>query len=328
MRKTAVSPTPRQTVGRQLRGAPLTRSLSPAHWRYAPRNNRAPDAILRPTSLLIVDWFTERTAMSTEIFHNAPLAEMIVEIKWRLEPIRTIPGGALDPFYDILKKSLSEQFRKIGFSVIRNKIPDEVPRELLGGQVTTQFRSADGVWPLYQLGPGIFTINITEQYTDWRDFRGTIVDGLKSLLASHPAPQILDINSLRLIAIDAYSSRHDYINYRQFSTDYLGLKEILPEGFLKQYADSLDRVTTKSETTFPLRNLVDSNATIQIQDGQQNNSKALIVQTIVESSSDRQLDSDSLIRWFDSAHAIHRSIFRSLLTDKLRSALKPETAND
>lgn len=262
--------------------------------------------------------------MTTEFFRNAPLAEMIVEVKWRLESINTIPGGAIDPFYDILKDNLVKEFSQNGFPNVITKVPNDVPREFLGGRTILQFRPEDNGWPLYQLGPGVFTVNITKKYNGWLSFQPIIAKGINALISAHPAINIFDINSLQLIAIDAYSSRHGYDNYQQFTEKFLKLNNLLPNDFIDKFSRSMHDVKTNSETIFPLKDLDHAVSRIKIQHGQQDNLPALIVQTSIEKKSKIKPSVEILTQWFDSAHNIHRELFRSLLTDELKTVLQPE----
>jgi len=261
--------------------------------------------------------------MKREIFQNAPLIEMIAEVRWRLTPIASIPNGGIDPFYDILKQSLIKNTSNFGYPVIQEIVPPEIPRELLAGTATTQFRKKAGAWPLFQLGPGLFTVNITENYTGWTGcFREEVSLGIKSLYEAHPAPKMLQITSIKLIAIDAFSAEHGFRNYLEYSEGFLDLGRVLPKNFVNQYAIEDESFEVNSETKFQLKDLKDSIARVNISSGKKNNERALILQTAIESN--KKLDTaETVMNWFDEAHLVHRSMFRSFLTEQLKQALDP-----
>lgn len=266
--------------------------------------------------------------MKREIFKNAPLVEMIVEVRWRLTPVSTVPNGGVDPFHDVLKKELVNEANNVGYRAIQEIVPPEVPREFLAGQPTTQFRKGHNAWPLFQLGPGIFTINITDGYSGWEGgFREDVLIGIQSLYKAHPAPKLLQIETVRLIAIDAFSTEHGFKNYLDYSKDFLGLGSILPNDFVDQYAQEDDAFEIRSETVFSLKEIDKSSARISIGSGQKNGNKALVLQTAIETN--KSFDgSDSVVDWLDEAHLIHRNMFRSLLTTRLREMLEPVEADD
>lgn len=266
--------------------------------------------------------------MKREIFRNAPLIEMIAEVRWRLTPIASMPNAGIDPFYDILKQSLINNKSDFGYPVVQEIVPPEIPRELLAGTATTQFRKTSGAWPLFQLGPGLFTINMADNYTGWQGcFRDEVDLGIKSLYEAHPAPKMLQITSIKLIAIDAFSAEHGFKNYLEYSKKSLGLGLVLPESFINQYAKKNESFEVNSETKFQLKNLEDSLARVNISSGQKNNKKALILQIAIESN--KSLDgAEAVMKWFDAAHVVHRNMFRNLLTEQLRKALDPQEVNN
>lgn len=262
--------------------------------------------------------------MKRVIFKNAPLVEMIVELKWRLVPVQTMPHGGVDPFHDMLKQSLAEAFKKNDYKLVEETVPSEIPRELLAGQVTTQFKKKSNTWPLFQLGPGVFTVNITEDYSGWSSqFREIVLTGVETLYQAHPAPKMLELESIRLMAIDAFSNKHSFRSYLEYSREFLNLGMVLPDPVIEQHALENDSFEVRSETSFQLKNLENSLARISISNGKKGNDKALILQTVIETG-ERLQGSDEIMKWLDSAHQVHKSIFQSLLTEKLRSELKAE----
>lgn len=261
--------------------------------------------------------------MKREIYRNAPLVEMIAEVRWGLTPIASIPNAGIDPFYDVLKQSLKKYTSDFGYPVVQEIVPPEIPRELLAGTATTQFRKTSGAWPLFQLGPGLFTINMADGYKGWKGcFREEVALGIKSLYEAHPAPKMLQITSIKLIAIDVFSAEHGFKNYLEYSKNFLGLGRVLPENFVNQYAKEDESFEVNSETKFQLKNLEDSLARVNISGGQKNNKKALILQTAIESNKNLE-GVETVMRWFDEAHLVHRKMFRSLLTAQLRQILDP-----
>lgn len=254
--------------------------------------------------------------------------EMIAEVKWRLTPVTAIPNGAIDPFHDAIKAALKERFPPLGYPHHREKVPPEIPRELLAGQATTQFYKAPDVWPIYQLGPGVFTVNITEGYWGWASFRDTVAAGIEQLLAAHPALTLFQLESLKLMAIDAFSEQHGYRSYNDFSQKYLTLGELLPSSFLAQFASNTEAVNVRSDTTFPLNVPAGAHARISISDGLRSDQKALILHTAIESGPIDSIDLQNIMNWFDAAHGVHRTMFRSLLTEDLKVILQPEIIHD
>lgn len=262
--------------------------------------------------------------MSKETFRNAPLVEIIAEVRWSISAVKSIPNGGIDPFYESLRSALGESLGQEGFRTVIDTVPSDVPREFLAGQVTTQYRLAANQWPLYQLGPGIFTANITQGYTGWESFRGHLERGIEHLLRAHPAPKVFLIQSLKLIAIDAYTNKHGYSSYSDFSRKLLPLGGVLKQGFIEEFATNSESMTVRSESVFPLRAMSGSFARISIADGRKDDGPALLVHTTVEVNREFRPEALELQKWFDEAHAQHREMFRRLLSADLYAILEPE----
>lgn len=96
---------------------------------------------------------------------RAPLQEAIFEIRWELDP-DSISGQMIDPGFQLAQGKLQE-ISKDEFPVFNRKLPHGFPEQLLSYQIINQYWSGRELWPVIQLGPGIFTVNITETSYDW-----------------------------------------------------------------------------------------------------------------------------------------------------------------
>lgn len=267
--------------------------------------------------------------MTSRPFGNAPLVEMIAELRWELHPVSSIPGGGIDPFYEATKSGLAAAIAsEVGgawFPAIEEIAPLEIPREFLAGQVTTRYRQEAGGWPLVQLGPGIFTVNMTSSYQGWDTFRPWLSYGLASLLKAHPFPSALKIKSLNLLAVDAFGPNHGYSNYEDFASRLLNLGGILRSDYLGKFASDVSQTNVQSQTIFPLQTPAGALGRISIAQGERDKEKALIVQTAIEHTTQFSADIGGLLDWFDSAHGVHREMFREMLTPELTELLHTRT---
>ena len=263
--------------------------------------------------------------MASTVYKKAPLVEMVAEVRWDLAPLAAVPNAALDPFHDSLKGALTTELAKGGFSLVEELVPAEVPREFLAGQVVTRYRKSASEWPIIQLGPGVFTVNVDASYSGWATFRPYLELAFNALVSSHPAPQAWKVNLVRLIAIDAYEGRHGYTNYSEFSRTALKLGPVLPPSFLERFSVDQTLNVVRSETLFPLRQLENSIGKIAIADGIHRNAPALLVTTTVDrEKSFGAMSAQNLVSLFDQSHDAHRALFHELLGVDLRSALEPE----
>jgi len=93
---------------------------------------------------------------------NAPLLEVIFELRWNMS------GKTHWEKYPYLQGDL--------YSQLKNKypnrellVPGEVPQEVLVNKTVYRFRSENN-YPLFQVGPGLLTLNTTDDYYAWENY--------------------------------------------------------------------------------------------------------------------------------------------------------------
>jgi uncharacterized protein (TIGR04255 family) len=96
---------------------------------------------------------------------NAPLQEVIFEVKWDLD-VKEETNQTYDKGFDIAAGKFSGIVQE-KFPVVRRKLPEEIPNNFLNYKTVYQYKSGEQTWPILQLGPGIFTVNDTDKNYDW-----------------------------------------------------------------------------------------------------------------------------------------------------------------
>lgn len=137
--------------------------------------------------------------MSRRILKNKPLVEAIFELRWELKDLE--PGRKIDPHYKILIGSIYEKI-KDEYSFHEQLLSATIPDELIPYGVQHRFRKGKNQWPLIQIGPGIVTLNDTEDYT-WDDFERRIFKVVDTIFGVYPISEELAIKELILRYIDA-----------------------------------------------------------------------------------------------------------------------------
>jgi uncharacterized protein (TIGR04255 family) len=156
--------------------------------------------------------------MRPEKLTHPPLVEAILEVRWRLQ--EQAPGVAVDPKYKLLVGRLFDRLsRDYPF---HEPLPTaSMPDEMLGYVVQHRFRTAEGVWPLVQVGPGLVTLNDTQDYT-WKAFEAKSRQLVDELYSAYPdAITALRIGSLQLRYIDAIPFDFKRTDVFQFLADHL-----------------------------------------------------------------------------------------------------------
>lgn len=109
---------------------------------------------------------------------NKPLVEAIFEFRWELKKI------ARGVYSDEGWNTFPIKF----FIELHGEYPEivelpskQIPDLLAAYTVQYQYRKGKEEWPLIQIGPGILTVNETDGYGTWENFRGRIKNALQVL---------------------------------------------------------------------------------------------------------------------------------------------------
>lgn len=238
-----------------------------------------------------------------------PLVEAILELKWHVDTDRGDPNYSIfvGKFYDLLKSKYP----------YHEQLPTSmIPEQMAANIVQHRFRVGENEWPLVQAGPGIVTVNDTDNYT-WDDFGIRANEVVKSIFRAYPNPDELRVTSLVLRYID--SDDFDYLDNNAFVylRDKLKVNVVippqlfenvsvreLPKGFNFQVAYA----TQKPRGTITLR----------FATGKRRRKRSIVWQTAVASVSE---DLPSLPRgfkaWVEAAHLITDDWFFKLIEGEL-----------
>jgi uncharacterized protein (TIGR04255 family) len=148
-----------------------------------------------------------------DVLPNAPLAEVVFELRWRTLNIAGLPFG-VDPGYSQLFDSFARFARKAGFA--RTHQLQEPQYSGFAGSVSCRFHRDESTFPMLQIGPGVFAANESSGY-QWETFRKRALEGAKQIRQGYP---VLDqfgfeIIHIELRYIDAFE--HSLMNTKDFS---------------------------------------------------------------------------------------------------------------
>jgi uncharacterized protein (TIGR04255 family) len=187
------------------------------------------------------------------LYENAPLVEVIAEFRWDIQRIQSLPNAAIDPHFSKFEAEISSRLSAEGFGTIESLVPPNIPIELLANRVLKRFRPQPDKWPVFQIGPGLFTVNMTPPYGGWTQFRKILERGVDYLLASYPMPEdYLHFRQFELKYIDAFTERHGFKEMRSFLSDYMNINIAVPNELWAQASDE-DPVLIKSEINLTLK---------------------------------------------------------------------------
>jgi uncharacterized protein (TIGR04255 family) len=114
---------------------------------------------------------------------NAPLVEVVFELRWKLYDDAIPPPFRIDPGVLPLLKTFSAKMTELGFGSAQDIGRVE---QTVGLSVLRRFRRApDQAFPLMQVGSGIFATNEGPMY-EWERYRDQVLQGVEVLLDSYP----------------------------------------------------------------------------------------------------------------------------------------------
>jgi uncharacterized protein (TIGR04255 family) len=133
--------------------------------------------------------------------NRRPLVEAILEIRWELQ--QSGSGHGVDPHYRLLLGRLFD--RVMSEFPHHEPLPSSaLPDEMLGQTVQHRFRSGPGGWPLVQVGPGVVSLNSTDDYS-WSTYSPRAVKLVQRLFEAHPKVAELRVEAIVLRYINAFT---------------------------------------------------------------------------------------------------------------------------
>ncbi|PRH36762.1 hypothetical protein C6V07_07810 [Burkholderia gladioli] len=257
------------------------------------------------------------------IYQNPSLVEVICELQWELTPVVMPPGAAVDPFFDITRTDLAARLAANGFVHALELVPNQAPKELFAWQPVVRYALAGDRWPKIQLGPGVFSVNMAgPEYTGWPDFAPTVQLAVTSLLQSFPTPErLLKLRSIQLKYLNGFTKKHNFRSYAQFTSEYLGLKSVLPDAFLERMHTTTASVSTNAQSKFVLESPSRSHVLMQVAEAHINKEPGCLLQLVVER--DENIEIGSILEWFNAANLAARGAFEGLVSRQLIDLMQP-----
>ncbi len=245
---------------------------------------------------------------------DLPLVEAIVELRWQLGAERG-PGRPIDPNYRILVGRFSERvaYRFPDYEPLPNA---SIPDEMIPYLVQHRFKGPDRGWPLTQLGPGVLTINDTENY-QWPGFKSLCLEAVNALVESYPVPDEFRIGQLTLRYINALLFDFDKSNVVDFIADRVGIGLSPPSTLFADTGVDPKPQALNLTVSYPVDQLGGA-ATLKLATGYKEGAAALVSETLIssESSPSNNLEVSGVDDWLEAAHAIAHDWHGKLFSKK------------
>lgn len=263
------------------------------------------------------------------LYENAPLIEVIAEIRWALQDVMGSSGIQIDPHFTAFSEDFEKAAAQLGFTHSEKLIPDNVPIEIVSNSVVHRYRKQPNEWPCMQIGPGVATANIVPPYQGWNEFRPHVQTMIDLLMRSYPLPErYLKINLLELRYIDGFRKIHGMVTPTTFARDNLQIRYELPQELLNLCDGGKEKIELQGTLKFPLAEPQNSVGSIQVGSGTAHNEPATMAVFRVRQHdvAPELIDANQLADWFDQAHSAVRGLFQAMLSDETKRLLGPKTA--
>lgn len=255
----------------------------------------------------------------SESFPNAPLVELMVEVQWhhpaQVDDDQAGQDQASDRLRDEefagLYEEISRGLAREGHTRSERLIPRGMQVDLHSPLYRYTDSGNDAGKIVYQVGPGIFSINAVPPYKSWEDFRPAVVSGLRVLfdsLAVSGSPS--EASSLELRYIDAF--RDEFLEgatRQEFLAKTLGFGITLPEALARQLASNYD---PKFFLQFTAPLISGGDFSIRAGEAIVRNDKAVVLDMSVTRSSNIIWQVEDLVTNLDAAHEVINSSFLEL----------------
>lgn len=244
--------------------------------------------------------------MKNNYLNRAPLKEVLFELQWEVDYFSD-QGIRNDSGFEQAVLNFTQACQQDFKEVVLLK-PENIPAAAFIHRVTHRFFKKKYQHPLYQMGPGVFTINDNNKNYRWVDFEKMTNDGLNCLRASYEKELVPAKVQLRYI--DRVSP---YIFGDEDKFQFL-------KKHLQVNAESYPFVEGElQDIQFNKRFLIDDCSFINllITTSVDKETKEEVIEWHTFVSNNKRLTWDELSQWTKNAHDICSKTFKSMISKEL-----------
>lgn len=237
---------------------------------------------------------------------NAPLVEVIFEIKWQIINQNDIVDFQYlhGDLYSVIKSK---------YPARENLIPPEIPVEALKGKPFYRYRSGENNYPLVQLGPGVLSINNTDEDYYWDTFEKEIDYLLDSFVSVYPKSNELKFTP-SLTYIDFFEIDFEKTSSLKFINENFNLN--ITQSFL-----SKENISKELNLMFSFE-INDKTLVLEFKHAMLNqNKKGIVLQTKIVGQNIKY-SRTNLSEWINESHNTTRKVFMDIVREELYETFK------
>ena len=262
---------------------------------------------------------------------NAPLVEVVFELRWSVEQIQGMNGLGFDPAFSQFSNNFTAAVKEQGFTTCEDFASGQPPVPY--GVVYRYKKEPNSPFPLYQIGHGIFACNMAADY-EWKSFRKFMADGLDLTFKTHPgsfgkSPNVVGLELRYVDVFDEGLLKH--ISAERFLREntkfgFTGLK-FLDSDIFDETGDSYfktHRILKKDPlSTF----FVDIGPGINNKDRSVLMTSRLIKSAVtLDMGTNHRSIRKNILEWIDSAHNVLSPFFQDFMSEDLMAEFSKKTA--
>ena len=236
---------------------------------------------------------------------NAPLVEVVFELRWPIENRSDLSG------FQYLHGDLYAEL-KSKYPVREQIAAPDIPLEALINRAVHRFRTEKYAYPLFQVGPGVLTLNTIDNNYYWEDFYDRSDELLDTFKNVNPFKEETKF-SPSLLYFDFFPFDFDNNDVMDFMNKNFNLK-IQQDFFNKGRQNGINLGFDFQCTAGDL--------SIQFSKGHNpDQQEGIVMQTRLHGKMINFSKTD-LLKWLDDAHEICSDTFKQLTKNKIYKSFK------
>jgi len=237
---------------------------------------------------------------------NAPLLEVIFELRWKITNKNDLSR------YQYLH---GDMYSKLGnkYPFREPLAPVEFPSELFVNNPAHRFRTNKGGYPLFQVGPGVITLNTVDETYVWPEYFNLIKELINTFFKVYP-----------LVELEKFKPVLRYLDFFKIDPTEINLSEFIKNSLNTNIEQRFyDASHPPSVVTFNLSYPTElGQFTYNLKNGtNQKSEKGLVLQTGVNGM-EFEPDNEKLLNWISDAHEFCSDIFKKMTAGTLYESFK------
>ncbi len=236
---------------------------------------------------------------------KAPLLEVIFELRWQIKQKSDLTKYQylIGDLYSAIKETYPER---------ESLAPPEVPIDILINSPVHRFRKDKNEYPLVQIGPGVLTLNTTDDNYFYNDFYNWAEILNKKFFTVFP------------IESETFNSNLLYLDFFKFDFKNQNVNDFINESFNININQGF-MIETGNPFNLDLGFFYETdlgNLSVTLKKGQNGKKEDGIVMQTSLHGKESMKSSDNVLSWLNQAHEFSSKLFKEITKGELYNSFK------